>query len=288
MNGYPTPNHTQVPNMLFETDMADMSEAELKCTLAIVRKILGYHKTEPEPISYSQIQTMTGLSRQAVSDGIQAAINRGRIIQTGKGKRGVNLFTVYFVDQSTQETSQGNSTSLSNRPELVNEVDTQKKAFKESKDSDAPSGGQVAIEKSKREQKPKPRDPIFDVIADKGFGFPVGTPNIPGGGRIAKLATYCKGNDVKPRRNAPKAEIVCGLEPPATADELAHFYNDQDGYAARDIVKFAEQFQSWRIKRQRPITVSIPPQPQPGEDIHGSADDYMRFDENGHYIGGGS
>ena len=29
-------------------------------------------------------------------------------------------------------------------------------------------------------------------------------------------------------------------------------------------------------------------QPQPGEDIHSRADDYMRFDENGHYIGGGS
>lgn len=142
MKGYEEPNYTQVPNSLLDTDMATMSEAELKCTLAIVRKIIGFHKTEPEAVSYTQLEKMTGLSRQAVVDGVQAAINRGCVTLSGNGKRGVNLYTVNFVDQSTQETS-GEATSQDTSTELVNEVDTQKKSLKESiKDSDTPDGGQ--------------------------------------------------------------------------------------------------------------------------------------------------
>lgn len=122
MSGIETPNYTQVPNVLFE-HLADMSETELKCTLAIIRQIIGYHKDKPEAVSYSQLQEMTGLSRQGVTDGVKASLERGYVKIAGKGKRGANLFTLNFVNQSTQQTS----TSPLSRPELVNSVDTQKK-----------------------------------------------------------------------------------------------------------------------------------------------------------------
>ena len=151
MNGDNTltePNYTQVPNLLFE-HMADMGEAELRCTLAIVRKIIGYHKDGPEPISYSQLEALTGMSRPAVVKGIEASIIRGRIKVAGQGKRGVKLYTLNFNDQLTTLTSQGKkktarrpvnkvdqlttitSTSKRTLPVLVNEVNTQKKVLKE-------------------------------------------------------------------------------------------------------------------------------------------------------------
>ncbi len=142
------PNYTQVPNLLFE-HMAEMTEAELRCMLAIVRKIIGYHKDGPEALSYSQLEKLTGMSRQGVIQGIEKAIMRGWLKVAGQGKRGVKLYTLNFGDQSTKLTSEGKkkrtqkpvnkvdqSTSLTSTSQLsgldlVNEVDTQKKVLKE-------------------------------------------------------------------------------------------------------------------------------------------------------------
>lgn len=93
--------------------MADMTEAELKVTLAAIRKTLGYHKQQ-DPISLTQFQEMTGLARQAVIDGVEAAMSRGLIEKVGTGKRGVVIYgLVLNSDQSTQETSSG----MNSRPD---------------------------------------------------------------------------------------------------------------------------------------------------------------------------
>ncbi len=132
MTAYPSPNYTKVPNDLFDLDLRDMGLAELKCTLAIIRKTLGFHKDGPEPISYSQLEKLTGLSRQGVINGTKSAVDRGRVKRLDiKGPRGINLYGVNIVDQSTQLTSEGATSQLS-RLDLVNPVDTQKKLVKES------------------------------------------------------------------------------------------------------------------------------------------------------------
>src|SRR3990167_3655585 len=41
---FESPNHTQTPNDLFESLMQQMTEAELKVTLAVIRGTLGYHR----------------------------------------------------------------------------------------------------------------------------------------------------------------------------------------------------------------------------------------------------
>lgn len=105
MVGFISPNHTQTPNDLFDVYMPDMGECELKVTLAIIRKTLGYHKIQ-DPISLSQLQTLTGLSRQGVIDGVELAISRGLVEIVGTGKRGVQIFgLVINSDQSTKLTS---------------------------------------------------------------------------------------------------------------------------------------------------------------------------------------
>ena len=86
-SGLAEPNYTQVPNVLFEA-MPSMSEVELKCTLAIVRQIIGWHKDGPEPIGYRQLEAATGLSRPSVVQGVSAALERGYVkkVNTPKGK----------------------------------------------------------------------------------------------------------------------------------------------------------------------------------------------------------
>lgn len=112
MSGFTSPNHTQCPNDLFDVHMLDMKEAELKVTLAIIRKTLGFHK-KSDPISLSQLQKLTGLSRQAVSEGAADAIERGLVEIVGTGKRGVLIYgLVINSDQSIKETT----TSQENRP----------------------------------------------------------------------------------------------------------------------------------------------------------------------------
>lgn len=97
------PNYTQTPNILFEELMRDMGEAELKVTLCIIRKIIGYHKYRPEAVSLSQIQKMTGLSRPACIEGLERAIKRGIIKRAGNGKRGVSLFQIVFEDSTSKD-----------------------------------------------------------------------------------------------------------------------------------------------------------------------------------------
>ena len=142
---YDKPRYTQVPNQLFDIQLADMSEAELKVTLALIRCIIGWHKTKPEPVSYSQLEEKTGLGHSTVVTGIKLAIDRGNVVLAGKGKRGVNLYEINFYDgmipienQPSQNLTSSNSeqvTSINSEQVLVRNSNTQKKDSKEIKDS---------------------------------------------------------------------------------------------------------------------------------------------------------
>ncbi|UYN89922.1 MAG: replication protein [Anaerolineales bacterium] len=86
--------------------MADMGEAELKVVLAVTRKTIGWHKTR-DRLSFSQLMELTGLSRQGVSDGTAAAVERGVIARYPVGNSFEYELVVNEVDQ----------------PETVNEID---------------------------------------------------------------------------------------------------------------------------------------------------------------------
>ena len=58
-------NFTQIPNIVFEYWMAELSLAQFKVFLCICRKLYGWHKTQ-DKISISQIMKMTGLSKRAI------------------------------------------------------------------------------------------------------------------------------------------------------------------------------------------------------------------------------
>lgn len=86
--------HTKTPNWLFEL-MPEMSERELRITLATCRETIGW-KRQSVGISHTEYMEMTGLSRSGVYYGLRKAIERGTIIEVGRGKRGKRFYDFNF------------------------------------------------------------------------------------------------------------------------------------------------------------------------------------------------
>jgi hypothetical protein len=128
--GYDQPKYTQTPNLLLDEHLPDMGHAETKVVLAIVRQTFGWHKRS-DVLSLSQMEELTGLSRQGVLNGMEAAMERGVVERTPAGTSYRYSLVVNEVDhpphEVVNEVDQGSQRS---RPEVVNEVDTQKKEKK--------------------------------------------------------------------------------------------------------------------------------------------------------------
>ena len=153
----PAPNYTQVPNAIFEL-MADkdagLTEKELKVLLAIARKTFGWHKKR-DKISLTQLEQLTSLSRPSVVAGLESAIERGIIRRTpdSNDKRGGVFYELIVedIDPSAQLTSKdfelvNNSNQLKEltrtskdfEPELVKNLNTQKKEKETIKETPTP------------------------------------------------------------------------------------------------------------------------------------------------------
>lgn len=111
--------YTRIPNALLEV-LATLPDAECRVMLVILRKTAGWQKA-CDVISYSQLATATGMSRQGVINGIENAIKRGILRRTPSGfNNGFCYEVVNEVDHLKQSTKQ---TSQRSRPQVVNEVD---------------------------------------------------------------------------------------------------------------------------------------------------------------------
>ena len=75
-----TEGFVPVPNAYFEY-LAELSGAETKVLLAILRKTAGWRK-ESDEISIRQLEQMTGLARHSVIAGLRGLLKRGLIAQT--------------------------------------------------------------------------------------------------------------------------------------------------------------------------------------------------------------
>lgn len=144
--GFESPNHTQVPNDLFDKLLCQMGDAELRITLTAIRKTLGFHQDSDE-ISITQFQNATGLSRQGVIDGLADAVARGTMQEVGTGKRGVKRYALVFsVDQSkpVDQSNELTSTSQDSRPvrAVTSQASrhTKEKNTNKKKETIAPSG----------------------------------------------------------------------------------------------------------------------------------------------------
>lgn len=156
MSGYEGPNFTQIPNSFLDNDLPNIdSLAELKIVMVIMRKTFGWRKREDE-LSFSQFELLSGLSRQAVSDGIQAALNHEIITRRPVGKG--FLYRLNMDDVSGESTGDDDrSKSLTSdskefRPETSKEFrptkESSKETPKETTTEESPTGNVAYLDKT--------------------------------------------------------------------------------------------------------------------------------------------
>lgn len=216
MTGFASPNHTQTPNDLFDVLLAEIdSLAELKITLAVIRKTLGYHKKK-DPISFTQLQKVTGLKSQAVQSGIEKAIARGTIEIVGKGARGVNIFALvmhdHFENQSSDHFENQSSSTL--KIKVTKETSQNKETL-------SPSGDAGSKPKTERAA-----NPLFDAVLWGSYGLRKAGDDKSIGAMIGKILKWLKEQDAN-----------------ITPARIEKFYADYElenpnAAAPRDLTKF--------------------------------------------------
>lgn len=116
---------TQVPNILFDKYLPELTESELKLLLIIIRQTYGWidkrtgKRKSRDRISHGQFTQKTGLSRKAITGGLKNLLDKGLIcitnhssnfVSTVEERRGKILlfysFTIpsIFVEPRTQPT----------------------------------------------------------------------------------------------------------------------------------------------------------------------------------------
>jgi hypothetical protein len=75
MSAFQSPNHTQTPNDFFDM-VNDMSDAELRVTLVMIRQTFGFHRDDFK-MGINKIAGLAGLSRNGAKQGVKDAENRG-------------------------------------------------------------------------------------------------------------------------------------------------------------------------------------------------------------------
>jgi len=102
------PNTTQVPNIVFNGLMREMTDTELRIVLIVVRATLGWildkgtgARKKEDWISHSQLRRKTGRESGAISKAIDSCIKKqwieardkdGNILDTKAKRRGKNIF----------------------------------------------------------------------------------------------------------------------------------------------------------------------------------------------------
>jgi hypothetical protein len=126
-HGFRRPNYTPVPDELFDELAPNLTEAELRCLLYIMRRTFGFKK-DADAISVNQmaggivtgdgrvLDRGTGLSRSAVWRGVKGLVEKGVIVAKARqsAERG-NEPTVYTLVFARDPLSPEESTPISPR-----------------------------------------------------------------------------------------------------------------------------------------------------------------------------
>jgi len=116
------PQIISTPNVIFE-HLPHMSECELKVVLVIVHACADGRAFAE--ISQTELRKRSGLSRQGVISGVEAAVRRGVIEICGHGKRGVNRYRMAPVSSTIQTGPHSGPVSIADQStsESVHNVD---------------------------------------------------------------------------------------------------------------------------------------------------------------------
>lgn len=96
-------NSFQLPNSVIDELLADLTGAELKCYLYVLRKTKGWNKEE-DAISVSQFMKVTGLSNRKVIDACERLVELG-LLEQKIGSNKTKVFSVKDYKTSGSEES---------------------------------------------------------------------------------------------------------------------------------------------------------------------------------------
>ena len=117
-------NSFQLPNSVVDELLSDLTGAELKCYLLVVRKTKGWNK-EIDSISIGQFMEVTGLSNRSVITACDSLVEKGLLVRSG-GERRLNTYSVRsFNISQTGEKSSSDKTGEKSSSDLVKKVHTQ-------------------------------------------------------------------------------------------------------------------------------------------------------------------
>ena len=129
------PNFLQVPNAVIDELLPDLTGAELKCYLVVIRKTKGWNK-ESDNNSISQFMNATGLSNSAVIKACESLVKYGLLIkQNGARNTGVyavNSYSKTTCEESSQVTCEKSSHTINNIKNTIqntNKKTTQKNSL---------------------------------------------------------------------------------------------------------------------------------------------------------------
>ena len=124
-------NSFQLPNSVVDELLADLTGAELKCYLLVVRKTKGWNK-EIDSISIGQFMEVTGLSNRSVITACDSLVEKGLLVRSG-GERRLNTYSVrsFNISQTGEKSSsdktgeKSSQTGEKSSSDLVKKVHTQ-------------------------------------------------------------------------------------------------------------------------------------------------------------------
>jgi hypothetical protein len=187
------PNTCQIPNVLLDKVMPRNGDASLRVLLAITRLTYGFGDPEPRKISYTRLETATGLSRQGVANGLNGP---GDLINIKRGPKNERIENEYALNldvatgQLINEIDQTTNLTRQRRVNgLFNEVDSLKP--NESKPNTSPDSdkqnpcelniGQLKTPKCSASQCAPGVKAVIGTFHDLYFGKFGAKPDIVGG-----------------------------------------------------------------------------------------------------------
>ena len=159
-------NSFQLPNTVVDELLADLTGAELKCYLLVVRKTKGWNK-EIDSISIGQFMEVTGLSNRSVITACDSLVEKGLLVRSG-GERRLNTYSVRsFNISQTGEKSSSDKTGEKSSPTGENFSQTGEKSSSDLvKKVHTQNNNKNTIQNNNKKNTKKS---VLDLLADFGI-----------------------------------------------------------------------------------------------------------------------
>jgi phage replication O-like protein O len=148
------PAYTQVPNIIFDDIMKELTGAQTKILMCICRKTFGWQK-EKDKISISQISEMTGLKKTCIIDSIKV-LGKLDLVSTQKRHNSPTVYELIIEGGSKSEHHKNGEVQKVNNPGSKSEPQAAKSGSK----------SEPTKESIKETNKEKGKPSFFNKIKD--------------------------------------------------------------------------------------------------------------------------